>query len=92
MRPLQQAIPGALTEILRAAPLSDGKVGFAWRTAVGPALERVTAVKLVQRVLIVETAGPQWSQEIMRSSPLILRRLQNMLGASVVDTIEVRRA
>ena len=92
MRPLHQAIPGALTEILRAAPLSDGKVGFAWRTAVGPALERVTAVKLVQRVLIVETASPQWSQEIMRSSPLILRRLQNLLGATVVETIEVRRA
>ena len=92
MRPLQQAIPGALTEILRAAPLSDGKVGFAWRAAVGPALERVTAVKLVHRVLIVETASPQWSQEIMRSSPLILRRLQNLLGASVVETIEVRRA
>jgi hypothetical protein len=50
VRPLQQAIPGALTEILRAAPLSDGKVGFAWRTAVGPALERLTEVKLVQRV------------------------------------------
>jgi len=92
VRPLQQAIPGALTEILRAAPLSDGKVGFVWRAAVGPALERVTAVKLVQRVLIVETASPQWSQEIMRSSPLILRRLQNLLGAGVVETIEVRRA
>ena len=92
MRPLQQAIPGALTEILRAAPLSDGKVAFAWRTAVGPALERVTAVKLVQRMLIVETANPQWSHEIMRSSPLILRRLQNLLGADVVEKIEVRRA
>ena len=92
MRPLQQAIPGALTEILRAAPLSDGKVGFAWRTAVGPAVERATAVKLVHRVLIVETASPQWSQEIMRSSPLILRRLQHLLGPSVVEAIEVRRA
>ena len=92
MRPLHQAVPGAITELLRGAPLSDGKVGFAWRVAVGPALERVTAVKLVQRVLIVETASPQWSQEVMRSSPLILRRLQNLLGASVIDKIEVRRA
>jgi Dna[CI] antecedent, DciA len=92
MRPLSHAVPAALAEILRAAPLSDGKVSFAWRAAVGPALERVTAVKLVQRMLIVETASAQWSQEIMRSSPLILRRLQHLLGASVVDTIEVRRA
>jgi hypothetical protein len=92
VRPLHQAVPGAITELLRVAPLSDGKVGFAWRVAVGPALERVTAVKLVQRVLIVETASPQWSQEVMRSSPLILRRLQNLLGASVIEKIEVRRA
>jgi Dna[CI] antecedent, DciA len=92
MRPLSHAVPAALAEILRAAPLSDGKVSFAWRAAVGPALERVTAVKLVQRLLIVETASPQWSQEIMRSSPLILRRLQRLLGASVVEKIEVRRA
>ena len=92
MRPLSHAVPGALAEILRAAPLSGGKVSFAWRTAVGPALERATAVKLVQHVLIVETASPQWSHEIMRSSPLILRRLQNLLGAAVVEKIEVRRA
>jgi len=59
MRPLSHAVPAALAEILRAAPLSDGKVSFAWRMAVGPALERVTSVKLEQRVLIVETAGPQ---------------------------------
>ena len=92
MRPLQQAVPGALTEILRAAPLSDGKVAYAWGIAVGPALERAPAVKLVERVLMVETASPQWSREIMRSSPLILRRLQTLLGASVVEAIEVRRA
>ena len=92
MRRLSHAVPAVLAEILRTAPLSDGKVSFAWRAAVGPALERVTAVKLVQRMLIVETASPQWSHEIMRSSPLILRRLQNLLGAEVVEKIEVRRA
>jgi len=92
VQPLQRAIPGAVIEILRAAPLSDGKVNFAWRSAVGQALERVTAVKLEQGVLIVETAGPQWSREIMRSSGIILRRLEAFLGAGVVEKIEVRRA
>ncbi len=46
MRPLAHALPGALSELLKTAPLSDGKVSFAWRAAVGPALDRVTAVKL----------------------------------------------
>jgi predicted nucleic acid-binding Zn ribbon protein len=77
---------------LRDAPLSDGKVGFAWRAAVGPALERVTKVKLEQKVMIVETTSLQWSREVRRSSPVILTRLQALLGADAVDRIEVRRA
>jgi uncharacterized protein (DUF697 family) len=92
MRPIAHAVPGALTELLKAAPLSDGKVAFAWNAAVGPALGRVTAVKLANRTLLVETPGPQWSREIMRSSPVILARLQRLLGADAVDAIEVRRA
>jgi hypothetical protein len=92
MRPLLHAVPGALTELLKAAPLSDGKVSFAWRAAVGPALERVTAVKLEGHVLLVETASAQWSREIMRSSPMILKRLRAFLGADTVERIELRRA
>jgi len=90
MRPLAHGLPGALTELLKAAPLSDGKVTFAWGAAVGPALERVTAVKLEHGVLIVETTSAQWSGEIMRSSPTILNRLRGFLGPDVVDRIETR--
>lgn len=92
MLPLTRALPGALAELLRGSPLSDGKVTFAWKAAVGPAFERVTHVKLEHRVLLVETASAQWSNEVMRSSPVILKRLQALLGADVVDRIEVRRA
>ena len=92
MRPLQHAIPGALLTLLRDAPLSDGKVGFAWRAAVGPALQRATHVKLEGNVLLVDTASAQWSREVKRSSPVILRRLQELLGADAVSRIEVRRA
>jgi len=92
MRPLTHALPGALVQLLRETPLSDGKVGFAWRAAVGPALDRATRVKLERRILIVETTSLQWSREVTRSSPLILKRLQTLLGADAVDRIEVRRA
>ncbi len=84
-------MPGALMELLRDSPLSDGKVTFAWNAAVGPAIERVTHVKLERRVLLVETASAQWSKEIMRSSTVILKRLHSLLG-DIVDRIEVRRA
>ena len=92
MRPLHDGMPGALIELLRGSPLSDGKVTFAWKAAVGPAIERVTHVKLERRVLLVETPSAQWSKEVMRSSPVILKRLQSLLGADIVERIEVRRA
>ena len=92
MLPLTHALPGALIELLRGSPISDGKVTFAWKAAVGPAIERVTNVKLERRVLLVETTSAQWSKEVMRSSPVILKRLQSLLGADMVERIEVRRA
>ena len=92
MQPLSSGMPGALVELLRGSPLSDGKVTFAWKAAVGSAFERVTHVKLEGKVLLVETASAQWSKEVMRSSPVILRRLESLLGVNVVERIEVRRA
>jgi hypothetical protein len=77
-------------ELLRTVPLSDGKVGFAWRAAVGPALQRVTAVKLERGVLIVETTSAQWALEIQRSSGVILARLRTLLGDDVVGRLETR--
>ena len=90
MKRLTHAVPGALMELLRGAALSDGKVTFAWNAAVGPALERVTKVKLEGAVLIVEAASAQWSREIERSHDVILARLQSLLGKDTVRKLEVR--
>jgi hypothetical protein len=92
MRPLQQALPGALAELLKGAPLSPGKVAFAWNTAVGPALERVSTVRLEGHVLVVDAQSRQWAREIGRSSSMILPRLQRLLGADVVTQIQVQVA
>ena len=90
MLPLAQVVPAALIELLRATPLSEGKVTFAWRSAVGPALERSTVARLEGRVLVVETTGPQWTKEIERSSDVILGRVRSLLGGSVVARLDVR--
>ena len=75
---------------MRSAPLSPGKVDFAWRMAVGPSLQRVTAVRLEEGVLVVETASAQWSAEVRRSTSVILARLQTFLGEATVTRLEVR--
>lgn len=90
MLPLQQALPSVLAEVLAAAPLSSGKVAFAWRAVVGPAVERATAVRLEHGVLVVEPASKQWAREIVRSREVILARLQRLLGEQAVTSIVVR--
>jgi hypothetical protein len=90
MRSISHIVPAALRELLSMAPLSDGKVTFAWKAAVGPALERATDVRLEGGTLIVETAGPQWTREVKRSSGVILTRIKTLLGEGTVQKIEVR--
>ena len=90
MRPLTSALPGALAELLKDAPLSPGKVSFAWRAAVGPALERETSVRLESGTLIVDAASRQWATEVRRSSSIILNRLKTLLGEDAVKSISVR--
>jgi predicted nucleic acid-binding Zn ribbon protein len=90
MKPLAHAVPGGLRQLLHNAPLSDGKVAFAWRAAVGAAFDRATAIKLESGTLIVETSSAQWAREIRRSHGVILSRLQAMLGEANITRIVVR--
>jgi predicted nucleic acid-binding Zn ribbon protein len=92
MKPLLHGMPAALADLLRNAPLTQGKVAFAWSVAVGTALDRVTRVKLERDVLIVEAASAQWSREVRRSTGVILPRLQALLGNESIRKLEVRRS
>ena len=91
MRPISHAIPGALVELLREAPVSAGKIDLAWSAAVGAAIHRVTSVRLEGTVLLVDVAGEPWAREVGRSIPTILPRLQALLGKETVSAIQVRR-
>jgi hypothetical protein len=90
MLALKHAMPTAVAELMRGAPLSPGKVEFAWTVAVGSSVQRVTAIRLEDGVMVVETASAQWSAEVRRSAPVILARLQNFLGEANVKRLEVR--
>jgi predicted nucleic acid-binding Zn ribbon protein len=88
---VHRCIPDVLAEILRKAPLSDGKVAFAWRSSVGPALARGTTVALQNGVLRVVAREAAWGREVERSEALIRARLDSLLGPGVVRAIEVIR-
>ncbi len=90
MLPLQQAIPGAVCDLLRAQPLSEGKVKFAWRTAAGPVFARVSDVYLADDgVLHVRVEDQRWQRELKRSTRVVLARLQRLLGEDIVTRIAV---
>ena len=89
MIPVHRVMPGALAIILRKAPLTSEKIAFAWRTAVGPAIDRVTMVDLKGRVLHVQAKDAAWQREVERSAGVIRARLQALLGEEVVRSIEV---
>ena len=84
-------MPDALAEILRKAPLTPEKVAFAWRSAVGPAVDKATTVDLRNGVLYVTARDASWQQEVERSAGLIRSRLTVLLGG-IVKTIRVTRA
>ena len=89
MQPVNQFLPRALASVLRKAPLCDEKVAFAWRRAVGPAVDRVTSVTFRDGVLWVRTNDPMWQREVERSAAVVRHRLEDLLGAGVVRRIEV---
>lgn len=89
MIPVHTVVPQALEAILRKAPLTPEKVGFAWRFTVGPAVDRATVVDLREGVLHVRTRDRSWQREIERSAGLIRTRLAALLGENVVRTVHV---
>lgn len=90
--PVRDVIPEAVAALVRQAPLTPEKVSFAWRSAVGPAIDHATTVQLRDGVLHVRARDAAWQREVERSAALIRSRLDTLLGERVVGYIEVRQA
>lgn len=83
-------MPDVLAEVLHRQPLSPAKVAFAWRTAVGPAVERATRVSLSgDGVLEVVAVDAHWKREVERSRRLVAARMERLLGAGLVKKVVV---
>ena len=89
MVPINAFVSDALAAVLRKAPLTPEKVAFAWRTAVGPAVDRVTRIELRGAVLHVRAKDAAWQRELERSAGLIRTRLDGLLGTAVVKGLDV---
>lgn len=83
MQPLQTFASTVLAGIIRRQPASKGRTAFAWTVAVGPALAKVTSIELVDDVVVVAAQDSRWAREVERASPIVLERLQALLGPGV---------
>lgn len=93
MDTFRQVLPKMLAPAVRQAPLTPEKVSFAWRTAAGTAIARVTSVILGDDgVLTVTSHDAQWAREVHRLRHDLLRGLEPWLGTGVVTRIEVPNA
>jgi hypothetical protein len=91
MTPVHQFMPQVIAELLRKAPLTPEKVAFAWRAAVGPAVDKATSIELRDRVLHVRVRDAAWHREVERSAALIRARLDALLGDGIVRRVEVTK-
>jgi len=82
-----------LADVLQRQPLSPAKVAFAWRTSVGPAVERATRVSLsANGILEVVAIDAHWKREVERSTRLVAARLERLLGGGLVKRVVVSLA
>lgn len=80
----------ALRTALGNQPLSTGKVGLAWSLAVGDAVARLTTVTLRADGTVEVTApDSRWARELGQSRPLIIRRMNDVLGTGAVKRLEI---
>ncbi len=90
MEALQSFLPGAVRRLLRQGPLSQEKLEFAWRLAVGPAIGRVTSVRLSGEASVeVAVSDAGWRREVRRSQGEILGKLRALLGTEAVRELRV---
>ena len=78
-----------LADIVRRQPSSPARTTFAWQLAVGARLAKSTTVELTDGVLVVRSVDARWTAEINRARSVVLSRLQHLLGADCVKSLQI---
>lgn len=93
MIPANKVMPAIVAEVIRKAPLCDEKVAFAWRLAVGPAMDKSTKARLADDgTLYVSGESQAWIDSVRASVGLIRSRLAHYLGETAVKRISYEDA
>ena len=87
---LHNTAGAAVRRLLADQPDTAAKVAFAWKIAAGPAVGRATETSWrAGGVLVIKARTEAWRREVRGACPLLLRRLQDLLGPGVVTRVQV---
>lgn len=90
MQSFQTAATRALRDLLAGQPTTAAKVRFAWRMAAGAALARSGELHWSDSgVLRVNAREDAWRRELRHASPILIERMNHLLGAGVVKRIVI---
>jgi predicted nucleic acid-binding Zn ribbon protein len=89
VQPFQSFASAVLAETIRRQPASAARTAFAWTVAAGAAMARAASVESRNGVLLVTPKDARWSREIERASPMLLARVQALLGPHEVTTLRI---
>jgi len=82
---VQNIAASVLADIIRRQPPSRERTTFAWGVVAGTALTRATSIELRGGVLIVTAKDARWAREVERARPIVMARLQSLLGGELRD-------
>lgn len=90
MESVQQTALRVLGPLLRAQPLSPGKVAFAWSVAAGPLLAKHGSPRWTpDGTLRVQASDTAWVAALHQARPVVNERLQKLLGPGAVRRIVI---
>lgn len=90
MQPVTSVLPAVVRRLLQQGEMSQEKLDFAWRAAVGPAIGRATEVRLgTDGTVEVRASDATWRRELRHSQAMMLGRLQELLGREVVKDLRI---
>jgi hypothetical protein len=93
VEPLDRTASRALRALLDAQPLTEAKVGFAWKIAAGPPLARATSIRWSSDGrLRVRARTEAWRREVTQARPILLQRMTELLGPGAVRALVVDKS
>lgn len=92
MERLDRTAPRAIRAALANQPTTPGKVMFAWSLAAGATLARAATPSWQDGVLHLSPRSETWRQELVRARPLLIARLQGLLGVDAVRRLVIAGA